>query len=152
MTTLTPTERDLSETISRVERIEWPASSPDLNLIEHLRNQLGRAVRTRATNTTTLADMPSHSRLEERDRAHPPIYTSYSRRTSGRRSLKDLRAKAASAERAVVSAHQRRFLGFVPGDSQVSSLAKISSVRSPALLKNWPFGQVPMRTLPPSGR
>ena len=30
-----------------VERMEWPASSPDLNPIEHLWDQLGRAVRAR---------------------------------------------------------------------------------------------------------
>lgn len=40
-----------------VERMEWPASSPDLNPIEHLWDQLGRAVRARVTNTTTLADL-----------------------------------------------------------------------------------------------
>ena len=53
-----------------VERMEWPASSPDLNPIEHLFDQLGHAVCARVTNTTTLADlrqmlvkngMPSHS-------------------------------------------------------------------------------------------
>ena len=40
-----------------VERMEWPASSPDLNPIEYLWDQLGRAVRARVTNTTTLADL-----------------------------------------------------------------------------------------------
>ena len=40
-----------------VERMEWPASSPDLNPIEKLWDQLGRAVRARVTNTTTLADL-----------------------------------------------------------------------------------------------
>uniref|UniRef100_A0A8C4ED23 Tc1-like transposase DDE domain-containing protein n=1 Tax=Dicentrarchus labrax TaxID=13489 RepID=A0A8C4ED23_DICLA len=40
-----------------VERMEWPASSPDLNPIEHLWDQLRRAVRARVTNTTTLADL-----------------------------------------------------------------------------------------------
>ena len=40
-----------------VERMEWPASSPDLNPIEHLWDQLGRAVHARVTNTTTLADL-----------------------------------------------------------------------------------------------
>ena len=40
-----------------VERMEWLASSPDLNPIEHLWDQLGRAVRARVTNTTTLADL-----------------------------------------------------------------------------------------------
>ena len=40
-----------------VERMGWPASSPDLNPIEHLWDQLGRAVRARVTNTTTLADL-----------------------------------------------------------------------------------------------
>ncbi|KAL7854203.1 hypothetical protein AOLI_G00210470 [Acnodon oligacanthus] len=42
---------------SGVERMEWPASNPDLNPIEHLWNQLGRAVHARVTNTTTLADL-----------------------------------------------------------------------------------------------
>ncbi|KAL7828173.1 hypothetical protein AOLI_G00313250 [Acnodon oligacanthus] len=40
-----------------VERMEWPASSPDLNPIKHLWDHLGRAVRSRVTNTTTLADL-----------------------------------------------------------------------------------------------
>ena len=40
-----------------VERMEWPASSPDLNPIEDLSDQLWRAIRARATNTTTLADL-----------------------------------------------------------------------------------------------
>ena len=37
--------------------MERPASSPDLIPIEHLWDQLGRAVRARVTNTTTLADL-----------------------------------------------------------------------------------------------
>ena len=37
--------------------MEWPASSPDLNPIEHLWDQLGRAVCARVTNTATLADL-----------------------------------------------------------------------------------------------
>ena len=40
-----------------VERMERPAKSPDLNPIQHLWDQLGRAVRVRVTNTTTLADL-----------------------------------------------------------------------------------------------
>ena len=40
-----------------VERMEWPAKSPDLNPIEYLWDQLGRAVRARVTNTNTSADL-----------------------------------------------------------------------------------------------
>ena len=42
-----------------VDRMKWPAqdSCPDLNPIENLWDQLGRAVRARVTNTTTLADL-----------------------------------------------------------------------------------------------
>ena len=40
-----------------VERLQWPAISPDLSPIEHLWDQLGRAVRSRVTNATTLADL-----------------------------------------------------------------------------------------------
>ncbi len=40
-----------------VQRLQWPANSPDLNPIEHLWDQLGRAVRARVTNATTLADL-----------------------------------------------------------------------------------------------
>ena len=39
-----------------VQRMEWPANSPDLNPLEHLWDQLGRAVRARTTNTSTVAD------------------------------------------------------------------------------------------------
>uniref|UniRef100_A0A3Q3GAI9 Tc1-like transposase DDE domain-containing protein n=1 Tax=Labrus bergylta TaxID=56723 RepID=A0A3Q3GAI9_9LABR len=38
-------------------RMEWPACCHDLNPIEHLWDQLGRAVHARVTNTTTLADL-----------------------------------------------------------------------------------------------
>uniref|UniRef100_A0A3Q3ACV6 Tc1-like transposase DDE domain-containing protein n=1 Tax=Kryptolebias marmoratus TaxID=37003 RepID=A0A3Q3ACV6_KRYMA len=38
-----------------VERMEWPPCSPKLNPIEHLWDQLGRAVCSRVTNATTLA-------------------------------------------------------------------------------------------------
>ena len=40
-----------------VQRMEWPANSPDLNPLEHLWDQLGRAVRARTTNTSTVADL-----------------------------------------------------------------------------------------------
>ena len=40
-----------------VTRMEWPANSPDLNPIEHLWDQLGRAVRARVTDQTTLAEL-----------------------------------------------------------------------------------------------
>ena len=40
-----------------VERMERPASSPDLNPTEHLWDQLGFAVHGRLTSTTTLADL-----------------------------------------------------------------------------------------------
>ena len=40
-----------------IERMQWPAVSPDLNPIEHLWDQLGRAVRARVTEATTLADL-----------------------------------------------------------------------------------------------
>ena len=35
--------------------MEWPANSPDLNPIEHLWDELGRAVRRRVTDQTILA-------------------------------------------------------------------------------------------------
>ena len=37
--------------------MEWPAMSPDLNPIEYLWDQLGRAVCARVTNATMLADL-----------------------------------------------------------------------------------------------
>ena len=40
-----------------VTRMDWPSRSPDLNPIENLWDQLGRAVRDRVTNRTTLVQL-----------------------------------------------------------------------------------------------
>uniref|UniRef100_A0A3Q3E715 Tc1-like transposase DDE domain-containing protein n=1 Tax=Labrus bergylta TaxID=56723 RepID=A0A3Q3E715_9LABR len=47
-----------------VERMEWPACSPDLNHIQHLWDQLGRAAHARVTNKTTLADLVEQSKIQ----------------------------------------------------------------------------------------
>lgn len=39
-----------------INKMEWHSSSPDLNPIEQLWDQFGRAVHVKATHTTTLAD------------------------------------------------------------------------------------------------
>ncbi len=42
-----------------VQRMEWPANSPDLNPMEHMWDQLGRKVRLKVTDETTLTDLTS---------------------------------------------------------------------------------------------
>lgn len=42
---------------NRVQRMQWPAVSPDLNPIENLWDQLGRAARKRVTSATTLPQL-----------------------------------------------------------------------------------------------
>jgi len=41
----------------QINRVDWPACSPDLNVIEHVWDQLGKAVRTRLTINSTQADL-----------------------------------------------------------------------------------------------
>ena len=50
-----------------VTRMDWPACSPDLNPIEHVWDQLGRAVRQRLNINSTLVDLRRYM-LEEWDR------------------------------------------------------------------------------------
>ena len=50
-----------------VTRMDWPACSPDLNPIEHMWDQLGRAVRQRLNINSTLVDLRRYL-LEEWDR------------------------------------------------------------------------------------
>ena len=58
--------------------MEWPASSPDLNPIENLWDQLGRA---RVTNTTTLADL-RQMLVEEWD-AIPQVFDQHEEEVPG---------------------------------------------------------------------
>ncbi len=51
----------------QITRMDWPACSPDLNPIEHMWDQLGRAVRLRLTVHSTMADLRRFL-LEEWDR------------------------------------------------------------------------------------
>ena len=41
----------------QIPRMEWPACSPDLNPIEHLWDQLGKAARRRLIPTSNLQDL-----------------------------------------------------------------------------------------------
>ena len=50
-----------------VTRMDWPACSPDLNPIEHVWDQLGRAVQQRLNVNSTLVDLRRYM-LEEWDR------------------------------------------------------------------------------------
>ena len=40
-----------------VQRMIWPARNPDLNHLEHLWDHLGRTVRPRVNDVTTLLDL-----------------------------------------------------------------------------------------------
>ena len=56
--------------VQGVTRMEWPANSPDLNPIEHLWDQLKRAVRRRINQNTTLG--APYQLLQEEWAALPP--------------------------------------------------------------------------------
>ena len=56
--------------VQGVTRMEWPANSPDLNPIEHLWDQLKRAVRRRINQNTTLGAL--YQLLQEEWAALPP--------------------------------------------------------------------------------
>ena len=47
-----------------IRRLDWPSNSPDLNPIEHVWDQIGRAVYRRVTDATTLRDLPQFLREE----------------------------------------------------------------------------------------
>ena len=47
-----------------VEELDWPAVSPDLNLIEHLWDELERRLRARPSHPTSVPDL-TNALLEE---------------------------------------------------------------------------------------
>jgi len=47
-----------------VEELDWPAQSPDLNIIEHLWNEFERSLRTRPSRPTSMSDL-TYALLEE---------------------------------------------------------------------------------------
>ena len=61
---------DQFQEVQGVTRMEWPANSPDLNPIEHLWDQLKRAVRRRINQNTTLGAL--YQLLSEEWAALPP--------------------------------------------------------------------------------
>lgn len=70
---VTPNKQELSDYL-HIKTMEWPASSPDFNPINHFRDQHGYAVRARVAETTTLADL-RHKLFEEWGSIHKQYVT-----------------------------------------------------------------------------